>query len=335
MPDLYQQAQAFRAALLRRDNAALAAITEAYGQAYSRLLRQLADLLNQIAARRAQGLPDNPAWLAKSARYNQLLRDIDKEFQRFGLNTGQLVRARQADEFQRGVRDAATLTQTGIQNAPRLSVQFDKLAPAAVEQMIGALQDSTPLVKLFDEIAPLAVTQAKDTLTNAVVQGWSPRKAAAELRRALGIPLNRALTIARTETIRAYREAAREQYQANDDIIKGWRWIASKSLRTCLNCLSRDGRIYPLEKPLPQHPNCRCTLSPVLIGADDAANYQTGTEWFNALPDDQQRQMMSGKAFELYKAGDITLQDFEGEKKSRKWGVSTYERNVKEILADR
>lgn len=330
MPDIYEQALAFRAALLARDKAAMAQITQAYGIAYARLLRQLAAITNQIEEARRAGQEPSPAWLKRQERYNQLLRDIDVQFRAFGQTAFQRVQARVLLEGERAIRDAQSLIRTGT---TQVSVQFDRLAPAAVEAIVGQVQEGTALASLFDEIAPLARGKAEEALVNAVVQGWNPRKTAVEFRRALGIPLNRALLISRTETIRAYREATRATYEANSDVVTGWRWTASKSIRTCLNCLSRDGRIYPLEKPLPQHPNCRCTLVPVIIGIPDDA--QTGAEWFATLSPEQQRLMMGNRAHELYKDGSIVLKDFEGEKTSRKWGVSTYERSLREILAEK
>lgn len=329
MPDIYEQAQAFRAALLRRDDAALAAITEVYGQAYSRLLRQISALANAIEERRRQGLDVSPAWLRKLDRYQALLRDIDVEFRRFSAQAGALVTARRRVEIERGIRDATNLIQTG---AGQVSVQFDRLAPPAVENITAAFASDSPLTALFNEIAPLASTEAQKTLTNAVVQGWNPRKTAVEMRRALGIPLNRAMLISRTETIRAYREATRATYEANDDVVTGWIWTSSRSLRTCLNCLSRDGTFYPLTKPLPGHPACRCSVRPAIKGIPDTT--PPASEWFASLSPDQQRLMMGKRAHELYSSGDISLEDFRGVRRSAKWGESTYQRSLREILGE-
>lgn len=78
--------------------------------------------------------------------------------------------------------------------------------------------------------------------------------------------------------------------------------------------------------------NCRCTMIPVIPSIPTRA--ETAGEWFAKQPDSVKRQMMSGKAFDLYKRGEITLADFKGERRSRKWGASTYERSVKEILGE-
>lgn len=51
----------------------------------------------------------------------------------------------------------------------------------------------------------------------------------------------RALRISRTEMLRAYREATRRNYQANGDIVPGWRWLCAKQPRTCAARLAMDG----------------------------------------------------------------------------------------------
>ncbi len=61
------------------------------------------------------------------------------------------------------------------------------------------------------------------------------------IRGRLGGNLVRALRISRTEMLRAYREATRRNYQANGDIVAGWRWLCAKQARTCAACLAMDG----------------------------------------------------------------------------------------------
>jgi hypothetical protein len=71
-------------------------------------------------------------------------------------------------------------------------------------------------------------------------------------------------------------------------------------------------------------------MTPVLESSPVRA--ETAGQWFAKQPDSVKREMMSGIAFDLYKQGRISLADFKGEKRNRKWGPVTYERSVKEIL---
>ena len=72
-------------------------------------------------------------------------------------------------------------------------------------------------------------------------------------------------------------------------------WKAILDLRTCIDCLSRHGKIYsideiPAVKP-PLHPNCRCEIKPMesIYAGEVTKNGEAGADfwltYFNKLPD--------------------------------------------------
>ncbi len=320
MPSIYEQAVEFRRQLIARDSAAIEFLTNEYRLVYARLLRALADLTNQIEVAQGSGEAVSRAWLNRQWQYQSLLRQMDDEFRQYGVMLAQAVAARQAFESQQGAADASAM----------IGGQFDRLPVRALQNIISNLQQSSPLGQLLAKFGPVASERVAETLRDAIALGKNPRAVAPQVRDALGVPLSRALLIARTESVRAYRQASLSSFQ--DAGVEQWRWVASKSPRTCLNCLARDGEIYSIKKPFPAHPNCRCTMVPIIEGRQPRA--ETAAEWFRRLPDETKRTMMSGAAFDLYKQGKIKLADFKGEKKSRKWGEVTYQRSVKEILGE-
>jgi SPP1 gp7 family putative phage head morphogenesis protein len=116
--------------------------------------------------------------------------------------------------------------------------------------------------------------------------------------------------------------------------VEHWQWIASKSSRTCLACLALDGQIFPITKPFPQHPNCRCTF--LLFPPDyTPPAYQTGAAWFDEQPDEVKATMMPKDALAAYQRGEVTLQDFVGVKKSKAWGEMRYQKSWREIEKQR
>ena len=321
MPSIYEQAQQFRANLVKRDTAAIEYLTDQYKEVYSRILRALVGINNQIAEAQRNGETVSKAWLNQQWRYQSFLRQLDQEFQVYANTLNQTVTARQAFETLQGGRDAAAM----------IGGRFDRLPVVALENIIGNLRAESPLAKLLDSFGPVASQHVATTLRDAIALGHNPRKIAGQVRDALGVPLHRALTIARTESNRAYRQASLNSMQNAG--VEQWRWIAAKSSRTCLNCLARDGEIYTAKKPFPAHPNCRCVIAPMTDSSPVRA--EAASKWFEKQPDSVKRQMMSGIAFDLYKQGKIKLADFKGDGHSRKWGPYTYERSVKEILTER
>lgn len=84
---------------------------------------------------------------------------------------------------------------------------------------------------------------------------------------------NRAERFARTETVVALNNGALTRYSQAG--VKQVYWVsAGDDGRTCEECLMLDGQVFDLEDaPIPgtdTHPDCRCTLAPVIEGLYDA-----------------------------------------------------------------
>jgi uncharacterized protein with gpF-like domain len=126
----------------------------------------------------------------------------------------------------------------------------------------------------------------------------------------------------------------RQIHEDNKDIIEAWEWVASKSARTCPLCLAMDGRQFPLDKPFPQHPNCRCTLKAVIEGLP-APKRTIGNDWFESQTDDVKRQILGGENFKAYKKHNLTLNDFVAFKTDARFGESVTRKPLAKILADR
>ena len=117
--------------------------------------------------------------------------------------------------------------------------------------------------------------QVKRNLNIAVLQGEGYQKAVRGLLESsiADFTEREAVTIARTYVQTANVAAQMAVYEANDDLVTGWRWSAvleggySKSGRgTCIVCAARDGREYPLRggPSIPAHPRCRCVAISLL-----------------------------------------------------------------------
>lgn len=328
MPSLFEQARDFRRALLARDSAAAAHLTAAYGEVYRDIQRRVEGLTADIEAARARGEEVNAYWLAQRDRLGSLVRQVEAETARFSILAQGVITSAQADLAglaQGHARDLVSLS-AGAQN-PFL---FARLNTAAVENVVGFLSPGAPLNRLLDRLAGSAAERVRQKLVTAVALGRPARRVASEVREALGGNLTQALGLARTSIVGAYRASTLETYRANADVVKAWRWLAAKSLRTCLNCLARDGTVWPLSKPMPAHWNCRCTFVPVVAG--QTWRRQTGEEWFAAQPADAQRSMMGARAHEHYARGEVSLSDFAGQRKDKALGTVTYQRSLKEVL---
>jgi SPP1 gp7 family putative phage head morphogenesis protein len=218
-----------------------------------------------------------------------------------------------------GVNDAYNILQTGL-NEAQIASNLNHLNARAVDISIGFGADGTPLRSLLDDSYGKATNGLLQELTDGLAKGLNPVTIARNMADGFGEPiLQRALVIARTETLRAYRMGSQEQYKESG-IVTQYKRLATKDDRTCLGCLMQDGEIYDTVDAFEEHPNGRCTLVPIIDGVTPP-DWQSGKDWLAGLPEDRQREIMGDKRFELYKNG-TPLEDMSKHVDNATWGGS-------------
>ena len=240
----------------------------------------------------------------------------------------------------------------------------------AITALVGATQAGSALDTLFRGIRAEGAQAAEDALVQGIVLGYNPRKIAPMIRDALGVQLNRALTISRTETMRAQRVAASESYKANADVMKGWRWQAALTGNTCPVCISMHGSIHPVEEEMESHPNCRCSMVPVTKSWEDlgaelgfdfsgvekagpsfeeiakkynisaerqktyAQRKMTGEAYFRGLSAEEQIKVFGPGRWTSWKSGIISFDQISKKTWSAQWGAGRALTNLKELVGN-
>jgi SPP1 gp7 family putative phage head morphogenesis protein len=329
VPDIYAVADAHRQSVLAGERRASVELVRAYGKVWVILRERLASLTAQITAAREAGEEVSISWLYTQNRLASLEWQIQAEMAPLIQFAEASIRSAQALAVAQAVEHSAELLTIATAGTP-ITSSFALLPTGAIQALIGLASDGSPLRTLLDDLGPDASQRVREALITGVATGQGTREMAKAARDAFGGNMARALTVSRTEVMRAYNEATRISYQ-DSGVVRGWRWLATKSGRTCPNCLSRDGRFYPLEKPLPAHPRCRCCLTPVVIGVPEPAR-ETAGEWFTGQPEDVQRQVLGIAGQRAYAAGAVTLRSFEGLHHDPQWGDTSYARSLKQVL---
>ena len=340
--DLYAIADRFRAELLRRERQAASELVHAYGAAWQRIKRSLEDLGEQITLAQQRGEEVSPAWLLQYDRLQTLQRQVEAEIGAFTAFAEGRIRAGQYWAVQEAQEEAEQLVRAGLgEPPPGVSFTFARLPAGAVQDLVGVLQDGSPLRELLDELGPEASRAVRQALLTGVATGQHPTMIARQVRQELGGNLVRALTIARTEVLRAYRESSRRAYDANSDVVRGWVWHSAANTRTCAFCWSMHGTIHSVDERMATHPRCRCTMVPVTrswqdLGFDAPAAAITpavGTDLFEQLPEAQKRSILGPAKFAAYQEGAITLEDLRGFRRDPRWGLVGFERSLAAIRA--
>jgi len=132
--------------------------------------------------------------------------------------------------------------------------------------------------------------------------------------------LSHALTVARTEQLRVYRESSRQQYESTGAVL-GYKRFAAKDGLTCALCLALDGEIYKTNELMNVHPCDRCTMIPVVRGVSEIT-WESGEDWLRNQPEEVQRKTLGPGAHEMWKNGDIELKDLVNKVDHPIWGPS-------------
>ncbi len=298
---------------------------------YARAVRNLATDLElvtmQIRNAQEAGIDVSPDWLRRQDRYTRLLWQAEREFALFTDDGVRLIEGGRVRAIRGGAAEAwELLDAAGIERG------FAANVPTyAIENAMSATY-SGPVARSLARYGEEGSQTITDTLLDGMVRGRGPRAIIRDIQRALLSPANAARleSLVRTEAMRGFRAGLNEQYASMAHLISGYRWVAAKSVRTCLACLARDGRVQ--KEPWDQfHIRCRCVNSPVVKGV--TIPYQNGEDWFaGQSPERQQRMMPSRQAWDAYRAGSVKLGDFVGVHRDRTWGSAVYQRSGRDVL---
>ena len=120
-------------------------------------------------------------------------------------------------------------------------------------------------------------------------------------------------------------------YAENNDLLKGWQFVATLDSRTSITCASLSGKIFPIgsgPRP-PRHINCRSTSVPVVkswkeLGIDlpeskastrasmdgQIAEDITFTKWLRSKPASVQDDILGATRGKLFRANKIEIDKF-------------------------
>lgn len=287
-------------------------LSSAYQLIEKRLLLEWKALQRDIEQAEREGKTVNRDWLRRSLRYQSLIRQTKAEIANYSRGVDGFIRARQQGAVQLGQDHASEL----IQRAAEIS--FARLPTGAIQELVGVLEDGSPLSKVLDRLGGEAAGQIRTDLIAGLGSGHGAAKIGRALRASIDMPRWKALQIARTETMRAYRQSSLATYAENSDVLDGWIWTSTLSTRTCAACWSLHGTFFPLSKQFfPAHVSCRCTSIPSVKGVK--TNVQVGSVAFAELTAAQQKEILGPSRYEIYAAG-TPLSDFVMLTRDKEWG---------------
>lgn len=112
------------------------------------------------------------------------------------------------------------------------------------------------------------INSLKSELTNGIIQGKSIYSVANDVDNRINVGRSQTQRLVRTEYMHALNQGQIESYRS-----KGYaklKWVATMDSKTSEICRKRNGKEYDIDDlpDIPAHPNCRCTLVPVINTAE-------------------------------------------------------------------
>lgn len=317
---VFDESYRYRFQVLRREESVARQIRADYTFAQARAKRELEQLIARVEQHLREGKPISESWLYREARLRGTLQQVEGLIDAASEQQPPRILAAKREAILVGGEGAEAATRAGLQQA-QLSIAgtFRRAPEEAFEELVMNLADGTPLAQNLAGKGHAVAGVMREELLGGLLQGQSPREVARLASKRLENTSYDALRTSRTEILRAYRGSALENYRQNADILIGWGWLTTLDGKACLACVAMHGSIHPLtEEFFGTHPNCRCGTFPVIEGIP--VDVQTGPEWFAQLSQGEQREMMTKKAFEAYRAGEVRLEQFMGYSVHPDWG---------------
>lgn len=327
------------------ENKQTLALFRTFENGWQQLESEYLALAARIKQAEEAGEPVSPSWAFRQDRYQTLMQQIE--------DTNNALAGVTSAEIDAGVEAAASLGAKhaeGLTGAiqPAVVGTFSSLPLDAVKAIAGAANDKdSPVHQLINSIAGADVgSSLSREITNGIVTGRNPNVTARRMKQQYaGETLARYTRIARTETMRAYREGAHQSYLRNNDIVEEWMWTAARQSRTCACCWAMSGTRHPLTERLDGHPNCRCRAIPVPYSAQQLglpegidvtpsilSAEQSGDKLFADLPDSTKIAILGPAKFKAYSEKKITLADLVERKESQVWGSMRTESSLASAL---
>ena len=275
-------------------------------------------LAQEMARRTAAGETITKQMVWRAERYQIIKARLADEMKKYNLDYASgAISTAQRQYASLGI-NAAQDAITAMYPSP-LSAAFNRINVGAVESMIGFAGDGSPLRTLLVKDYGAAADGLLDALINGLGRGLGPAQIGRDMADGMGMGLDRALLIARTEAARAYRTASTQQYR-DSGVVTGFMRLVKKAT-ACSACLMLDGERFEFEDELYDHPAGKCSIICEVEGVRPPT-WERGQDWFAAQSPEEQQRILGLEHYQLWKDGQIKLSDLARKTHNDVWGDS-------------
>lgn len=337
MPHLIDVAKSFRAELIAGEDRNAQQMLDALAPVVTRLDRELTTILGEISR---QGV--DPVRLFEERRLERILAQYSGQIAAYAASAGDKITARQKELVQLAQRHGQAMADAALGDHPSgyEGPVWQDVNSGHLEALVGVTADGGPIHKELQRVGVKAVDAVRQALVTGAGLGQTPEEIAATVHKELDGHAGQFITIARTADAQAYQASQQQFYEANQDIVVGWRWMAALAKNTCPACLAMHGRIFPVTATMDRHFNCRCVSVPVTktwaelgyphVKEERRSQWISGEEWLRSQSEADQIAVLGRGKWELWKAGKIDIEDCLVHKDIPNWGGMYFEAGIKQ-----
>jgi hypothetical protein len=225
-----------------------------------------------------------------------------------------------------------TLQAAGLPSNSAVSVLWKRPDAEAIQRVVGYTGSGAWANEIGGFSADILAT-VNNAIIRGIVEGRNPLAIARDVRDMTGnMPLWKANNLLRTLQLQSYRQATAANYVANSDILNGQIRIAALDGRCCLACVSLHGSELAIGEEVHDHHSGRCTSIAKVNGR--TYNIQSGEDWYNSLPQDQQISLAGYANWNAMNSGAVTMRDFVQTYTDPVFGTMMREASLKGLLGD-
>lgn len=320
----------FKEALLAEEQEQLLEMARRWLTIERALSGDMLSLAMHIDELRVAGETVSASRLFQLSRYRSLLAQTRVEVLRYADYAEGLIAGKQAEWGALAISNATDAINAAFISAGTVPARFDILPVEAIQSMVGLAGDGSPLSQLLRDSYADAAEGITNALLRAITIGQNPRVTAAEMAEGMSVSLNRMMVTARTEQLRVYRDASRRQ-MASSGVVEGYRRLCAHDDRVCPACLMAEGRVYPLDEPLDEHPQGRCAQVPIVKDLP-RVEWLAGEDWFTTQDEETQRTILGDKYFDAWQGGQFELSAIVSRREDDRWGASLHPTPLSELV---
>lgn len=222
-----------------------------YKQANKTIKSELADLYVKMLS--DGGV--NPTNLYAYGRYINLQNVINNEIQKIGKAEVKAMQVSLLDCY----KDIYIKTNEGLGIKTSWNIINENFAKEVINANFkGAVYSD----RIWDNKTKLK-QQLEKSIVDTIIAGNSKDKAVKIIVDKFGVAFSDSDRIVRTETMRVLNDGQKQSYKDNGYTVV--EWLAEDDDRCCDDCLDLNGKTFDInEAPNIIHPNCRCTVLPVI-----------------------------------------------------------------------